>query len=174
MSGVTKVADIGGGNGHLLSAILARYPGTSGILVDMAEAIAAAEAAQGGPLPNTDLVVGNFFEAVPSGADLYILHKILHDWSDEDCTRILDVCRRAMRTTDRLVILDLVVTPEQPEAFLSDVYMLVQSGGRERTEAEFARLLQNAGFVMASCRQTGGRLGLVEARIASDDATARR
>jgi hypothetical protein len=71
------IADIGGGNGGLLSAILARHPNASGLLYDLAPAIDAAKAGKGGPLPRCQFVVGDFFDAVPKGADIYILKLVL-------------------------------------------------------------------------------------------------
>ena len=89
------VVDVGGGHGGLLSAILARHPSVKGILFDLPEGIAAASAGLGGPLPRCDLVAGDFFEAVPEGADVYLMKKVLHDWSDDDAVRILVNCRPA-------------------------------------------------------------------------------
>ncbi|MDB5682545.1 MAG: dependent methyltransferase [Sphingomonas bacterium] len=157
------VIDVGGGNGHFLSAILAAYPPLQATLVDLAEAIEAAKAEQGGPLPNTALVVGDFFRAVPGGGDVYILQKILHDWNDEDCARILRTIRSAVEPGTRLAIVDVIVRPGQTGALLADMWMYVQSGGRERTAEEFEMLLANTGFRMTVARDTGARLGIVDA-----------
>jgi SAM-dependent methyltransferase len=104
-----QVADIGGGNGGMLSAILLSYPKVSGILFDLAPAIGEARAGRGGPLPRCTLTVENFFDHVPAGADLYLLKLVLHDWEDDDAARILKNCRSVMRPDSRLVIVEGIV-----------------------------------------------------------------
>jgi hypothetical protein len=164
LTGIASVTDVAGGNGHFLSRLIAKHPGISGRLVDMAEAIAAESAGRGGTLPGCELVVGDFFQALPGGSDLYILQKILHDWPDERAGHILRTLRAAVEPGTRLAVIDLVVTPDRPDALLSDVYMLVQSGGCERTAGEFATLLANHGFQTTGVvADTGTRLGIVNA-----------
>src|SRR5206468_7541508 len=97
-----------------------------------------------------ELVAGDFFESVPSGGDLYILKSVLHDWDDERCVSILRNCRKAMGADAQLAIVEFVL-PEQMTAdptsvpfALLDLIMMVYAGGRERTEGEFARLLEQA------------------------------
>jgi hypothetical protein len=94
----------------------------------------------------------DFFETVPSGADLYFLSNVLHDWDDEDCLRILRTVRRAMDAESRLVVVERVLdvparsaTESRDLAFV-DLHMLVMFGARERTMAEYDALLQGAGF----------------------------
>jgi hypothetical protein len=163
LNGVKSVCDVGGGNGHFLSAILARAPELKSTLVDLGEAIEAAIQGQGGRLPGTDLVVGDFFKEAPTGADLYILQKILHDWSDEDAARILGTVRTAAEPGTKLAIVDRIVTPGSPDALLPDIWMYVQTGGRERTADEFRDLLAATGWTMIAARDVGARLGIVDA-----------
>ena len=163
LAGIGSVTDIAGGNGHFLSRLIAKHPSISGRLVDMPEAIAAARAGGGGPLPNCELVVGDFFQALPGGSDLYILQKILHDWPDEQAGLILRTLRAAVVPGTRLAVIDVVVTPDRGDALLSDVYMLVQSGGCERTAEQFDALLADNGFRMTGVAETGTRLGVVSA-----------
>jgi len=163
LAGIASVTDIAGGNGHFLSRLIAKHPGISTRLVDMAEAIEAARAGRGGPLPGCDLVVGDFFQALPGGSDLYILQKILHDWPDEQAGRILRTLRAAVAPGTRLAVIEVIVTPDRPDALLSDVYMLVQSGGCERTADQFAALLADHGFRMTKAVETGTRLGIISA-----------
>ena len=93
-------------------------------------------------------VSGNFFEAVPSGGDVYVLSHILHDWDDEPARRILRAIRTAAGDSARLVILDNVLDagPGAVVPKLLDLHMLVLVGGRERTEDEWSRLLAETGF----------------------------
>src|SRR5207253_3727124 len=95
-----------------------------------------------------ELVSGDFFEAVPEGADLHLLKQIVHDWDDERATRLLQNCHRALGPAGKLLLVEMVIPPENrpSPAQAMDLNMLVVLGGRERTEEEYRRLLQEAGF----------------------------
>jgi hypothetical protein len=99
------------------------------------------------------LFAGDFFESVPAGADAYLLKHVLHDWDDEPATAILRSVRRAMPSKSTLLLVEGMLPDEAGAAdapmLLIDVLMLVVTGGRERTEAEFAALLADAGFESA-------------------------
>lgn len=159
------VVDVGGGHGSLLSAVLARHPGVKGILFDLPEGIAAAEAGLGGPLPRCELVAGDFFESVPEGADVYLMKKVLHDWSDDDAARILVNCRRAMAHGGRVLVAETLVPPgNAPDPIkVMDVNMLVVTGGRERTADEFAALFARADLVAGRILPAGSRISIIEA-----------
>jgi hypothetical protein len=163
LEGVSSITDIAGGNGHFLSHLIAKHPGIRTSLVDMPAAIAAAQAGQGGPLPGCALVIGSFFDELPGGSDLYLLQKILHDWPVDQAGRILRTLRAAVTAGTRLAVLDMIVEPGRSDALLSDIYMLVQSGGCERTADQFETLLAANGFRMTRARQTSTRLGIVDA-----------
>lgn len=96
-----QVVDVGGGHGQLLSAILARHPNVNGILFDREAGIASATSGPGDDAARTQAIAGNFFDSVPVGADVYILKRVIHDWDDERAARILENCRRAMRSHGR-------------------------------------------------------------------------
>ena len=100
------IVDIGGGNGALLSAVLAAYPDRRGTLFDMAEAIAAAKRGEGGPLPGVSSVTGDVFASAPAGGDAYLVRHLLHDYDDADCLRILGHVRGAMRADGRVLVLE--------------------------------------------------------------------
>ena len=159
------VTDIGGGNGGLLSAILARYPNVSGLLFDLAPAIDAAKAGKGGPLPRCKFVVGDFFDEVPTGANIYILKLVLHDWENDKAERILSRCRNAMSPTSRLLVIKGLVGPpgEMSLTTLVDITMLNNLGGRERTQAEFERLLERVGLKLQKIIPTESALDILEA-----------
>lgn len=158
------VVDVGGGNGRLLSTILALHPHLDAILFDQPDGIAAAEACPGGPLRHCRLVAGDFFHSVPEGGDAYILKRVLVDWSDDDAVRILVNCRRAMAPNGRVLVVDVLVKPgNAPDPNkVSDVHMMVVTGGRERTAAEFAELFTRAGL-RAGAIVPAVRLSLLEA-----------
>jgi hypothetical protein len=146
------IVDIGGGSGALLSAVLEVAPGSKGILFDQPEVAreAAARFVANGLSDRCIAQGGSFFDAVPAGADLYMMKYILHDWSDENVIRILTSCAVAMKTGSKLLVIDSVI-PEDNEpniGKLMDVNMLVVTGGRERTAVEFDYLFKETGFLI--------------------------
>ena len=153
--GATVVVDVGGGNGHVLAALLAEHADLRGVLFDQPHVVVGAERelADAGVLDRVSCVGGSFFEDVPAGGDVYVLARILHDWSDADCTRILARVHAAMPPDGRLVLLEaeLAEQPGDPadvaNAF-EDLTMLMMTGGRERTRAQYAALLEPAGFAL--------------------------
>ena len=162
-----SVADIGGGEGRLLAAILESNPGMTGTLFDLPTAVDAATRylASRGLADRTTVVDGDLFTSIPPGHDAYVLKHILHDWSDDRALDILRVCRRATGPGSRLVIVDAVMEPgdaPHPSKWL-DLHMMVVLGGRERTPADFATLLDAAGFALVSATPLPGMAGVVEA-----------
>jgi O-methyltransferase domain len=165
-SDARKVVDIGGGSGSLLSAILSRHEHISGVLFDLAPAIEAAKASPGGPLPRTEFIIGDFFKDVPASADIYLLKWILHDWGDDEAVRILATCRRFAATESKVLVIEgLLGAPnELTLTNLADINMMLMTGrGRERTEAEFAELFDQAGFALRTVMPTRGHLSILEA-----------
>lgn len=164
-AGVETVVDVGGGHGALLSAILDRYNRLSGVLFDLAPGIEAARAGAGGPLPRCKLVVGDFFEEVPAGGDVYLLKQVLHCWSDDECVTILRHCGNALTGGGRVLVIDRVIgMPNDPSpAALQDLNMLVTCGGRERTEVEFSGLFERAGLHLTSVLSTPAIYKILEA-----------
>jgi len=142
----------------LLQAVLAAHPNVRGVLFDLPAVVDGASGLRNGPAgERCDFVSGDFFEAVPAGADGYLLSGILHDWDDEAARKILQNCRRAMRPDGTLLMLDTVLTPQSnPAAALMDVLMMVLTSGRERTEADFRALLRDVGFSLTRVISTPG------------------
>ena len=165
-SKVRRMVDVGGGDGTLLASVLRVSPATSGVLFDLPAVVDAAK-------PRFDpsvaaraaFVGGDFFKAVPAGADLYLMKSILHDWNDRDCQRILDTLRQAMSATARLIVAeDHVCAPNQPcLAKQRDVNMLVRTGGRNRTEQEYRDVLARGGLRTTRVIPTTSTLFLMEA-----------
>ncbi len=160
-SGIGTLADVGGGHGVLLTTILKKYPGMQGILCDLGHVIENANLS--GVETCCRKEPANFFEAIPSGADAYMMKHILHDWNDERSGAILRNIRQAIPTGGKLLVLEFVVGgPNDPDfAKLLDIEMLL-IGGKERTEAEFAALFQSSGFKLTRIVRTQGPVAVVE------------
>ena len=165
-SDAAVVADIGGGNGSLLSAVLAAEAHLRGIVVDLphvaAEAQPVIEAA--GLSDRCETFGGDFFADVLPSADVYVLAQVLHDWDDEQAVAILRNCRRSIAEGGRLLVLEQVLLEgdEPSYAKLLDLLMLVLLGGKERTDAEWHVLLQQGGFELLGTT-TGHLTSLIEA-----------
>jgi SAM-dependent methyltransferase len=146
----TTVVDIGGGNGTLLRTVLDDHAGVTGVVFDRSHVVDAAE-----PERLSDglrFVAGDFFTEVPGGADTYLLSRVLHDWNDEDCDRILRNCRRACASGARLLVLERLI-PDRPGAPFDadlaapwDLQMLAITGGRERSRDEYDKMMYANGF----------------------------
>jgi O-methyltransferase domain len=173
-AGLRELVDVAGGSGVLLETILRATADLRGVLVDRPEAVerAGARLAAAGLDGRAECVAGDFFDAVPPGADAYLLSRVLHDWDDADARRILTACREAMPAGARLLVVDAIV-PERaqdgPEAVRMDIHMLILLGARERTEAEFRDLLASAGFALRRVVPTASPAGvsLIEATVAA-------
>jgi len=166
-SGLGTVVDVGGATGNLLAAILSRYAGPRGVLFDRPYVIGDARASlkARGLEERVSIVAGDFFASVPAGGDAYLLSHIIHDWDDERCLTILRHCREAMNPGGRVLIIEMVLpvgdTPHPGKVF--DMLMMVLPGGQERTEAEYASLLERAGFGLAQVVPTASDVSVVEA-----------
>jgi O-methyltransferase domain/Dimerisation domain len=171
-----RVIDVGGGNGALLAAILARQPAARGVLYELPEVAARATGllAASGVADRCDVVEGDFFESVPAGGDAYVLARVIHDWDDRAALRILANCRAAMAEDARVLLVEAVL-PDGSEpadgnesllAKLWDMEMLV-IGGQERTEAEYRELLSQAGLQLLRVVPSTSAYHIVEAAAAS-------
>ena len=160
-----RVADLGGGNGAFLSAIVTSHPGVSGVLLDRAPAIEAARRGQGGPLPRCELIEGDYFESVPAGVDLYIFKRVLFDHSDDEVIKILGNCRAAMRPSSRVLIIEGLAGPmnEPSLAHLMDLTFLLVTTGQMRTREAYDELLREAGLRLEQCLPTRSDVCVLEA-----------
>ena len=157
-----RIVDVGGGRGHLLQLVLERAPSAQGLLFELAHVIADAKDS-----PRLTLVAGDFFADALPAADAYLLMDLLHDWDDKDAARILASVRRAAHRNSRVLIIETLV-PETPGPHFGktlDVIMLAVTGGRERTEAQHAALLDAAGFKLARVLPTASQYSIVEATV---------
>jgi hypothetical protein len=142
----SKVVDVGGANGALLSALLRRHPSLSGTVLDLPHVMpgVAEEAARWELTDRMTGVAGDFFDSVPAG-DVFLLKHVLHDWDDESSIRILSNIRAAMRPGARLAIIEMVIGAESSTiAALLDMTMLYATTGRERELPEYETLLDAA------------------------------
>ncbi|AWC24176.1 Multifunctional cyclase-dehydratase-3-O-methyl transferase TcmN [Aminobacter sp. MSH1] len=160
------VMDVGGGQGALLAAILSRNPLQRGILFDQPQVVEGAGAVlqAASVAERCQVVGGDFFLAVPEGADAHVMKWILHDWDDERSIAILKCCRRAIRPDGKLLVLDAVLAPpnEGARAKFADLNMLAVPGGQERTRVEFASLFTASGFRLTNVFDAGPRISLIE------------
>jgi len=167
---LSTLVDVGGGQGILLAAALRAHPGLRGILYDRPEVLASARRtlAGEGVLERCELVRGDFFTSVPEGGDAYLLKDVLHDWDDARAVTILGNCARAMTPNARLLVVERSL-PEQnvpAPAKLVDITMLAVTGGRERTESEYADLFGRAGLRLTRALSTASEMQLFEGAAA--------
>jgi hypothetical protein len=147
------VMDIGGNDGYILECLLQSAPHLSGILFDRPLVIesAAARGCLAGLRDRCQMMAGNFFQSIPSGADTHLMCSVLHDWPDDQALTILRKSRSALPPGGRLFIVEMLV-PDGSEwhpSKWSDIGMMVLTGGRERSRPEFEGLLREAGFSLA-------------------------
>lgn len=161
------VVDVGGGHGGLLLGLLRDHPDLRGVLFDVEPVLAGHLLGQLDADDRWETVAGSFFESVPAG-DFHVLKNVLHDWSDEECVRILENVRRAMKPGGRLAVVDAVLPPsnEPHVGKLQDIFMMLMYSGQERTRAEFEGLLSRAGFRVCGVVPTGGTCSVIEAELA--------
>jgi hypothetical protein len=168
-SGITTLVDVAGGHGGALTAVLQKYPALKGILFDLDHVIAGARPriASLGLADRCSTVSGDFFKAVPAGGDAYIMKHIIHDWDDDKATVILENIRKVLPKDGRVILIESVIPPGNEPGLgkIIDLEMLVMPGGRERTEDEFRRLFDRAGYRLTRIIQTKSPLSVVEARL---------
>lgn len=164
------MCDAGGGHGLLLARILERHPHIGGVLFDQPAVIAEAKArglleSFGG---RARMESGDIFEAVLAGANALVLKRIVHDWSDEDCVRILRNCRAAIAPGGKLLIVEQVIVKGESSlsAKLMDLEMMVLLGGRERDEEGFRRILAESGWKLERIIGTESGMSILECGIA--------
>jgi len=149
--GVQRVCDVGGGTGVLLADLLVDRPKLRGVLFDLPEVVARADAVMtnAGVADRCEIVGGSFFESVPVDCDLYMLYAIIHDWGDEQAVQILTRIREAMAPNARILVVEseLPARPRRDAAETFDALMLMLSdNGRERTRAQFDQLASRTGL----------------------------
>ncbi|THU44336.1 hypothetical protein C4D60_Mb02t06340 [Musa balbisiana] len=145
---VNVLVDVGGGTGATIHKITSKHPHIKGINFDLPHVISNAP-----PYPGVEHVGGDMFERVPSGGDAIFMKWVLHDWTDEQCIKILRNCWKVLPEKGKVMVVEYIL-PVIPESnmiaqgsFTLDVVMMIQTGGKERTRKEFEALAKEAGFI---------------------------
>ena len=177
-SGAKVVADLGGGGGSLILAVLGRNPHLRGMLVDLEPSVDAARArfAQEDPLSRCELIAADLTQSVPAGADVYMIKHVLHGRQDDVAITMLKNCRTVLPQNGSLLIVEFILPPLVSRAdpqlegrLMSDLNMLAVTGGKERSEREYKALLEASGFRLIRVYPVGGdtlmvrNVGIVEA-----------
>ena len=161
---IRKLVDVGGGHGRLISMILKAYPKMRGVLFDLPHAFEGGQKAiaEAGLSDRCEVVSGDFFQSVPQNGDAYILSRVIHDWDDDKAVTILQVVRKAVAPHSRLLLFETMIQADNrlSYALLSDVNMLLRTGGCERSEAEYRVLYRAAGFKLTRAVDTRSPTGM--------------
>ncbi|WP_067814864.1 methyltransferase [Actinomadura kijaniata] len=167
LSGVDTVVDVGGADGAVLAELATLHPHLRGVVFDLPEVVvdATRRLSLAGVSDRITTAAGDFFEAVPAGADLYLACMILHDWNDEQATRILRAIHTAAPPGARLQLMDIVLPEKEISrpVCLMDLTMMGTVGGRERTEHDWRTLLTAAGFTLNRILRSPTPFTLLEA-----------
>lgn len=167
-SHIQTLVDVGGGHGKLVSAILQAYPQMHAIVFDQPSVVEGTRRRlqMAGVGDRCEITGGSFFESVPNGGDLYTLKDILHDWNDEQAITILRNCHRSMNASAKLLLIERIIPPGNDPMIgkMIDITMLVLTGGRERTKAEYNALLEAAGFQVTNIFSSNLDTSIIEAR----------
>jgi len=161
-----RLVDVGGGHGTLISAILGANPSLTGVLFDQPQVAEGARRvlATAGVADRCEIHSGDFFKSVPAGGDTYVLKWIIHDWDRDRAVAILRKCHGAMNQTGRILLIETVIPgPDEPHpGKIMDFVMLLGLGGQERTEEQYADLLQEAGFALSRVVPTASPMSIIE------------
>ena len=173
-SGIDTVVDVGGGAGSLLAAILDKNQRTRGVLVEQPEVLPDADRllSKRGVRDRCEFLGGSFFDPIAAKGKVWTVCQVLHDWPDADCRSILQRCRDAMRDTDRLLVVEMLTVPCQPNPGVAmlDMMMLLYFGeARQRTVEEYETLFRATGLRLTRVIATPSAFSILEARRAASD-----
>ena len=161
---IRKLVDVGGGHGKLLSMILGAHPTMRGVLFDLPHAFEGGQRtiATAGLSNRCKVVSGDFFRSVPAGGDTYILSRVIHDWPDKKAVEILKVVRSVLPAKGRLLLFETMIRADDRLSYplLSDLNMIIRTGGCERSEAEYRALYKAAGFKLTRAISTPSPTGM--------------
>lgn len=155
------IGDIGGGQGHLLQAVLAANPRARGVLFDLPRVLEENSTIASDRL---SLHGGDFFKDAMPACDAYLMMDIIHDWNDEESARILKNLRRSAPAHAKLLIIEGVIHDDSKPGFIKvlDIHMMTLITGRQRTYQEFEKLMAGAGFRLQREIDAGGEFSIVE------------
>jgi len=168
-TGVKTVVDVGGGAGSLLAAILEKHEGIRGVLVEQPEVLPDADRllSERGVRSRCEFLGGSFFDPIATTGEVWTVCQVLHDWPDAECRVILQRCRDAMRDADRLLVMEMLTVPCQPNPGVAmlDMMMLLYFGeARQRTVEEYEALFAPTGLELTRVIATPSAFSIVEAR----------
>ncbi len=162
------LADIGGGNGSLLTTVLKKHASLRGLLYDLPGVTERAKTSlqTAGVLDRCRVIGGSFFESVPAGADAYLMRHIIHDWDDEKSITILKNIAAVIKPEGRLLVIEGVIPPGNEPNFgkLLDLTMLTIPGGKERTQQEYRELFAAGGFQLTRIVPTAAEVCIIEGK----------
>jgi len=166
---VKTAVDVGGGSGSLLAAILQKRKDKRGILVEQPEVLPDADRllSERGVRDRCQFLGSSFFDPISVQGEVWTLCQVLHDWPDVDCRAILERCHEAMRGTDRLLVIEMLTVPCEPNPRVSilDMMMLLYFGeARQRTVDEYKELFGATSFELTRVLPTASAFSIVEAR----------
>lgn len=165
-SGIHVLADVGGGNGSNLIAILQKHPRMRGILFDLPQVIERAKPniLAAGLEDRCQLIAGSFFEKIPDGADACLMRHIIHDWDDQECRTILQNCHAALPANGRVLLVESVIPPGNDFYFpkFLDLTMMLIPGGQERTEEEYRGMYEAVGLRLSRIVPTKSDVQVIE------------
>jgi len=172
-SSIETLIDVGGGDGSFLVAVLQANPQMKGVLFDLPHVAEKAKQriTKAGLSGRCEVVAGDLFVSAPSGGDAYMLSRVINSFENERAVVILQQCRRAVTQKGKLLLVERVL-PDRVEnsieaegPVLSDLNMMVMSGGRERTATEHRGLLEKAGFTLTRIIPTRSEVSVIEAEL---------
>jgi hypothetical protein len=168
-SNIHHICDVGGGQGHLLCNLLQKYPHLKGSILELGSVTRNKDllwASKMGLDERCTYVIGDMFNEVPP-ADAYIMKMILHDWSDDECVKILSNIHRSSPNERKVFIVEhLIPVPEIPHfSKFFDIHMMCVASGRERTIEEYTILLERSGWKHANTfHPRSGLMGVIEGK----------
>ena len=166
-STIDNLVDVGGGDGSFIISLLQANPQMKGVLLDLPHVAEQAKEriADANLSERCEVIGGDIVASVPEGGTVYVLSQIIHDWEDDRAISILESCRRAMKSKGKLLLIERILpsqTDRSVAVLMLDVHMMVTTGGRERTEAEYRALLEAAGFRVTNVVPTQSTMSVLE------------
>ena len=156
-----RIADVGGGRGHLVQAILQKWPRTNGVLFEQPHVI---DEVRDIASDRLDLVAGDFFADDLPSAEAYILMEVIHDWTDDESLKILGAIRDAAPNGSTLLVIEQLMpdTPGPHWVKMLDVHMMALFAARQRSAAEYDRLVEQCGFTRRAAIDTPAGVSILE------------